>query len=421
MLFWAQPANKATYQLAKKARASLSTGSAASFDLALHWLEDCLLNHSKCNGSRTTRWYPTRLLDVSGENIRLTKTSAEPPDGPYATLSHCWGNKRFLVLTAENIPQFEAGIPINLIPRNFQDAITTTRRLRLRYIWIDCFCIIQSSISGGHEADKMLEISRMREVYANSILNIGASSAAHPDAGCFVDRERDVDMPVCFASHSSHVESDAQVFYLYHGEDALVNAAILDSSPIFSRAWILQERLLCPRMLHFGHDQLYWECPELLPGSEDFPCGQAPADKEMPFSISSDNLKGSERVTWCRAVTDYSSMNLSHPSEDKLVAIGGIAQQIAESVKDTYVAGLLRDGLISQLCWYSRVISRRPDNWRAPSWSWASVDGEVRFRFELMMDPVQTPMALIQKVNLKLMDPQNPCVPTWKSSFPGTS
>ncbi|KAF6834424.1 hypothetical protein CMUS01_06161 [Colletotrichum musicola] len=45
---------------------------------------------------------------------------------------------------------------------------------------------------------------------------------------------------------------------------------------------------------------------------------------------------------------------------------------------DTYYAGLWRTKLVQQLCWYVGTPQPRPNcGYRAPYWSWASVDGGV--------------------------------------------
>lgn len=36
------------------------------------------------------------------------------------------------------------GIEINTLPKTFQDAVEATRRLGVRYLWIDSLCIIQN-------------------------------------------------------------------------------------------------------------------------------------------------------------------------------------------------------------------------------------------------------------------------------------
>jgi len=48
-----------------------------------------------------------------------------------------------------------------------------TRKLGVRYLWVDSLCIIQ-----GNTADGQLESSRMGDVYRNSYLTITASKAA---------------------------------------------------------------------------------------------------------------------------------------------------------------------------------------------------------------------------------------------------
>jgi hypothetical protein len=74
-------------------------------------------------------------------------------------------------------------------------------------------------------------------------------------------------------------------------------------------------------------------------------------------------------------VLDYSQRSSSF-FEGKLNALAGIASELREIWKDEYVAGLWR-----RLAW-ARVFPRhtafsRPASYRAPSWSWASVDGEI--------------------------------------------
>ncbi|CAN9252960.1 unnamed protein product [Alternaria alternata] len=73
------------------------------------------------------------------------------------------------------------------------------------------------------------------------------------------------------------------------------------------------------------------------------------------------------------------SLQIDRYSTDKLVALGGLAKRFAQS-DDEYVAGIWSKTLIEDLTWLTRTLSRKPKpSWRAPSWSWASVDGAVGF------------------------------------------
>jgi hypothetical protein len=46
----------------------------------------------------------------------------------------------------------------------------------------------------------------------------------------------------------------------------------VEEAPLISRGWVVQERGLSPRTLHFGQEQMFWECLELT-ASEMYPAG----------------------------------------------------------------------------------------------------------------------------------------------------
>lgn len=105
-----------------------------------------------------------------------------------------------------------------------------------------------------------------------------------------------------------------------------------------------------------------------------------------------------ELEIWSRIVEDYSKLGLTK-AKDKLVALSGIAAYMATGVIGTeaqpasYYAGLWEKHLASQLLWRIEPsfrhsdrsfqhLSRRPRGddgeliYRAPSFSWASVDAQ---------------------------------------------
>jgi hypothetical protein len=86
---------------------------------------------------------------------------------------------------------------------------------------------------------------------------------------------------------------------------------------------------------------------------------------------------------WRNAVRKYTSCKLTYGS-DKLIAIWGIASFLISALRETYGVGLWERNLEEQLAW--RVIhgqqdhaqpARRSYHWRAPSWSWASMDAII--------------------------------------------
>ncbi|KAF8864042.1 hypothetical protein BDZ45DRAFT_555698, partial [Acephala macrosclerotiorum] len=91
-----------------------------------------------------------------------------------------------------------------------------------------------------------------------------------------------------------------------------------------------------------------------------------------------------DRKLWKEIVSVYSKMQLTDPG-DKVVALSGIAKIISERIGDTYIAGMWKKDLASQLLWYVNPVwengrfsypSTRPGAYRAPSFSWLAVDAK---------------------------------------------
>jgi len=92
---------------------------------------------------------------------------------------------------------------------------------------------------------------------------------------------------------------------------------------------------------------------------------------------------------WLRVVTAY-SLRVASLERDKLNALAGIASHpsFSRALGPDYFAGLWQYGLARQLTWRTsrrhRALSKndiftfyRPVRYRAPSWSWASLEGGV--------------------------------------------
>lgn len=76
---------------------------------------------------------------------------------------------------------------------------------------------------------------------------------------------------------------------------------------------------------------------------------------------------------WYSLVSRYGRRKLTYPS-DKLPAMSGIAREYSEIFGDSYVAGLWRSSMLGGLAWQSGGGCKAVSDYRAPSWSWASVD-----------------------------------------------
>ena len=152
------------------------------------WLKTCLSEHSRCTDTQMTiPWYPSRLIDIGktdSANVRLIESSADPPSGEYATLSHCWGSARYLQLNSANLRGLKHQIAISDLPLTFKEAFAVTRRLGIRYIWIDSLCISQDS-----KEDWLHEAALMHKVYSHSYCTIAAAASADSTQGLFRCRQ----------------------------------------------------------------------------------------------------------------------------------------------------------------------------------------------------------------------------------------
>ncbi|KAF2689279.1 HET-domain-containing protein, partial [Lentithecium fluviatile CBS 122367] len=100
---------------------------------------------------------PTRLLDLESGNttdgIRLLETAfaSLPTPVHYAALSYCEEPKHAadvqLSTTPDTYSAHPEGISACSITRSLQDAITKTRALSIRYLWVDALCIIQGDLN----------------------------------------------------------------------------------------------------------------------------------------------------------------------------------------------------------------------------------------------------------------------------------
>ncbi|KAK0507648.1 hypothetical protein JMJ35_009537 [Cladonia borealis] len=279
-----------------------------------------------------------------------------------------------------------------------------TKALGINFLWIDALCIIQDSI-----VDWQHEATLMSHVYSNSMCNISALDAHDSIGGLFFDRETS-NIPSCTVKICRKFQRKRLYKFAY----ADLWSDSVQHAPLTRRAWVVQERLLAPRVLHFGKRQLLWECNELR-ACEVHPRGMPPTGRLQIFHSTSDKfLKESFRPllqggldnpltssqmhrAWNDLVQHYTRCNLTM-SKDKLVAISGIVKRLQPLFKTDYLAGLWRDDLLEQLLWHVEPSDRflagekRPQ-YRAPSWSWASVDAPIVPRPEL--NPVIDHMATV--------------------------
>jgi hypothetical protein len=181
----------------------------------------------------------------------------------------------------------------------------------------------------------------MSTVYGNSYLNIAAAGAADGSQSCFFAHEpkRTNHLRVTTIQNGNerfHYCTPSRIYRHY-----------ISSTPLSSKAWALQERLLAPRTLHFSRAQLFWEGNE--GNIRESLLYQLPRD--LGESESDCYLEKCNLSNFWKTIFVYSGYQLTKP-RDKLVALSGIIRKIQGERSDDCFAGLWRRNMETELLWH---------------------------------------------------------------------
>ncbi|KAE8136014.1 heterokaryon incompatibility protein-domain-containing protein, partial [Aspergillus pseudotamarii] len=309
------------------------------------------------------------------------------------TLSHCWGKRlgTDAITTRANLLGHMKEIKLNDLPANFCDAISITRRLGIRYLWIDAICIIQDS-----QADWAQESVKMGHIYDSSYLTIAASASEDSTGGCYrstgIRQDKLGGGTLIEITNSLTVAKEQPSTLILWAPnlsdgDRLREPAPLVGSALSQRGWVFQERILSPRTIHFTNSQLVWECRELYE-----------MEDRLPFVTAQDTLS----LAMNREISPYRIKQIWYDwligfgysrrkftiMGDRLIAIAGIARSLHERTGVPYIAGLWAKNLGFGLSWleipkhgtqYPSQLLNKCNSRRRPTWTWASTDYEFQY------------------------------------------
>lgn len=357
----------------------------------------------------------------------------------------------------------------------------------------------------------------MGSVYSHAVYTIASTGAATTTASCFHARNPSTLLPCVIGVSSPDAPSPTYIYA--RRDDAAAFTRGVDLAPLNTRGWVLQERLLSRRVLHFGEELLYWECggraaSELNPHGytykravEDCRDNYAPdltgtmstraemrqaelegrgiswagdesirrrpphvvADPDAPraggevwqhkrgfwrnvlkedekewgedekcdgvgkerdragFRAAFERLRGGGTLggekgvvgrrsfsqLWYDVVESYSRTRLT-VAGDKLMALKGIEDEVARATKFTYLKGVWKEMLVTDLLWFAiegpgkRLVDAKGVP-VAPTWSWASIEGAVALDLllENSMDEIEVTgkLAVIKDVSPADDDP----------------
>lgn len=276
------------------------------------------------------------------------------------------------------LASFQKAIDVDSLPKNFIDALTITRRLGFQYLWIDALCIIQDDAE-----DWAGESPKMASIYGQAALMISATAAENCHSGILNDR------------HVHYSPALGRKKNRYLRQHLLRWDWDIQYSPLASRGWAAQERILAPRIIHFTGRQLIWECAsewhyeasgivDKQRGSGQIrqryrkevvqPMVTKALENERKDETNQDDERqredrkqqqsdrdGSHDGTethkligrlevWHQCVDEFSKRSLTVPS-DKLPAIAGLAAVINDGTVEEYLAGIWSKNIGFGLAW----------------------------------------------------------------------
>ncbi|GAB1214741.1 hypothetical protein ATERTT37_003910 [Aspergillus terreus] len=315
-------------------------------------------------------------------------------EGKYIALSYVWGEPQAHSTTQDRLEMYQGEIELSALPQTIRDAIRVTHSLGYRFLWIDSLCILQDS-----DEDKRNEIGNMRSIYSDASLVIIAASAKKVGDGFLQTRTSNVseanDTPLAFQLPGGRIGS------LHLSTNGKFSGYDPSMEPVNARGWCFQEHMLATRALVFASHTLQYHCrtngvrnignsynysPDetagRIPGriffmAESMKTQGSSIQPPARTSLSAEEWK-STRKAWFVALRNYTQRSVSHPA-DKLIAFAAIAETFHALWSETrYLAGLWEDTLLEDLLWKKpKPPLPHPEAYRAPSWSWASVDGET--------------------------------------------
>ncbi|KAE9363328.1 HET-domain-containing protein [Stipitochalara longipes BDJ] len=372
---WLSPVQKAREE---RGFAALTLKSQTDMDSVKRWLDFCLKNHGETCEPIDMRPIPNlRVVDCTTGLI----IPAEP-GCKYLAMSYVWGSVPSKELeNGENL--FSENTPILI-----RDALSATKLIGYRYLWIDRYCIPQEDGKERHS-----QIQQMDLVYSKAQSTIIAISSPDPSHGLPGIGGRKRATPVTI-----NISNELHAYVPPHP------SAEIYGSVWNSRGWTHQETILSRRRIFFCKQQIYFECS----GMRCHDTMNAPLEllhtKELR-TFSKWNRPGLfSRVRQTKdpfsAVFDhialYTRRNLTRP-EDILNGIMGTFHAF-ESIYDSFRHYLgipmvpditynsvhdpnprkstRTEQFLTGLCWYPSGSWKRRSGF--PSWSWAGWYGTMK-------------------------------------------
>lgn len=335
------------------------------------WWEYCCKNHgTQCGGAAMNATKSLKVIDCGSRRI------VPAPSGcRYVALSYVWGAPSSDTNVESGRPP-ELGRALSTLPRTIEDSIVVVRKLNLRYLWVDRYCINQLDKDNKHQ-----QIQQMDLIYSGAELTIIAAAGNGPDHG----------LPGLRGTRRTKQD------ILRLGAHLLVRTLphpqwSVQSSTWATRAWTYQEAILSRRRLIFTSHQVFWECNSMhCAESISLPLDSLHVKHRNRFKVKVPpgpfraKRPGTKPMEVWAYIQEYYRRQLSYP-DDALNAIQGILRVFENATKAVRnLSGIpmiprfqqnsdlnTSTSFLIEIMWNLKGGTRRPG---FPSWSWAGWEG----------------------------------------------
>ncbi|KAI1458228.1 heterokaryon incompatibility protein-domain-containing protein [Annulohypoxylon moriforme] len=356
-------------------------------DLSLlkSWLDSCCETHGpKCSTHILPlhNIYPKNLSVLDLDTMHIC---AAPEGCSYTALSYVWGKmappKAYKILHDGQLVR--SYLPVSHeLPKTIQDAISLTRGLDVRYLWVDALCIDQEDDDEVRE-----QISQMDRIYSSARLTIVAAYGRDSNAGLpgLAPKSRLV------LQSGLSLGSIGLIMSLSHKKAILANTTITDGSWWNQRGWTYQEMLLSRRCLIFTAYQVYFNCRSCTSSEDTVVSERSDYGSRNPIeSYAKSNARMIRKgfvtlLPYATVLEQYSTRRLTVGS-DCLYACDSALKSLGALMQSPMFWGL-PTSVFDAALWWEPDYRDEPGQSRGhrrrsffPSWSWASIRGKITYQ-----------------------------------------
>lgn len=308
---------------------------------------------------------PERLIDVEASSLRLVErhgvvaSSAKRPQ--YSALSYCWGPREDAVSqtksTRDNVQSHYESLDFDTLSPVIKDAVETTRRLSIPYLWVDSLCILQDDYSDWQE-----QCSQMNNIYGQAHVTLIAASSRTCKQGFFKPKRHELRLPYQSARRPD-IKGSFMINFTHAFGDVklMLNLDLtndlhydLTFSQWARRGWTFQEDAMAGARIVFGALNVYFGW------NNEYVSKDGAAGFVAP---SSWHLRHKQlHRAWEDVLRRYSAFTTSsftNPT-DVLPALSGLARKFGSRLSGEYVAGHWKNRLHRTLLWVDDSHKARP-------------------------------------------------------------